>query len=163
MSFFVSQIPLKKCAPLRGTLFFLLFLIFRQTTLKSMHLLLFVTSVIFGTIPKSLKILMKTCHFFSFFFCLSNPSEKVCTFESNTFFSSFFSFFIVRQTPLKSMHLSPFVPSVIFGTIPKSMKTVPWTPHTLMKMSFFSCFFVRQTPLKKCAPLKEHFFFLFFL
>ncbi len=93
--------------------FFYFFFWFKvsQTPQKSMHLSPFKSSVIFRRIPKSLKMvlwpppsaLMKTPHFLFYFFC-----------------------FKVSQTHLKSMRLSPFVSSVIFGRIPKSLKMVQY-------------------------------------
>ncbi len=55
--------------------------------------------------------------------------------ENSTFY---FFWFKVNQTPLKSVHLSPFVPSVIFGMIPKSLKMVLRPPPSaLVKTPLF--------------------------
>ncbi len=62
--------------------------------------------------------------------------------------SFFFFFFKVHQTPLKSKQLSLFVPPVIFGRIPKSLKMVRRSPPRLMKTGFF--FFLI---LKSIKPL----------
>ncbi len=118
---------------------FLIFLFkVRQNPLKSMHLSPFVPSVIFGRIPKSQKMV---------------PRPTPCTLEKTTFFFNFYFLFKVRQTPLKSMHLSPFDPSVIFGRIPKSQKMVPQTttPHLRENSTIFYfnfLFKVLQTLLK---------------
>ncbi len=47
------------------------------------------------------------------------------------------------ETPLKSMHLSPFVPSIIFGRMPKSLKIFLRPPsRTLEKTRHFFFFLV---------------------
>ncbi len=131
-----------------------------------MHLSPFFPSVIFGTIPKSLKMvpwtpcaLWKHVIFCRFFLSVKPLWKSVHLWKEHFFFFFFSSFFIVRQTPLKSMHLLLFVTSVIFGTIPKSLKIVPWKPHTLMKMSFFSAFFFPSNPSEKVYTFERNTFF----
>ncbi len=110
--------------------------------------------------------LVKTPIFYILFFCLKYVKLlwKVCTFQhlshrlfsegylkvrklwhyhhpcirENTIFLNCYFLFKVCQTPLKSMHLSSFDPSVIFGKIPKCQKMVPRPPPcTLEKTTFF--------------------------
>ncbi len=88
--------------------FFSFFSKVHQTALKSMHVSPFVCSVIFGRIPKSLKMI---------------PRRPPCALVKTPLF--FFFFMLkVRQTALKSMHVSTFERSLIFGRIPKSLKMV---------------------------------------
>ncbi len=96
-------------------LFHFLYFLFKehQTPLKSMHISPFVTSVIFGRISKSLKIV---------------PRPPPRALEKTPLFLFLFFWFKVHQTPLKCMHISSFVPSVIFGSITKSLKMVPSQP-----------------------------------
>ncbi len=103
-----------------------------------MHLSPFVPSVIFGRILKSLKMFPGR---------QSHPPLS----ENYTLFFVFFCFlFKVHQTPLKSMHLSSFVTSIIFRRIPKSLKMVLRLPPLALEKTplFFVLFKVCQPPLK---------------
>ncbi len=82
--------------------FFFLFKVW-QTPLKSLHLSPFVPSVILGRIKKS----------------ENGRSTTTPHFSDQSPFFKLFCLFKVQQTPLKSVHLSPFVPSVIWGRIKK--------------------------------------------